>query len=139
MTMTDTDKQIPDGEFSLDSFFEAAIVAPPHPTDALMSRVLADGLAAQPLSEGIAGGYLHKQVRLSLWARMCAGAGSALGGATGLAGLVTAALAGVWIGLANPAPLSAFEALVLGESDTLDLGAELSDLLPSVDELLPEG
>ena len=74
----------------LEDLFDAARKAPPAMPDGLMDRIEAEGRARQP------------QGRADHWRGWLAG----IGGLAGLGGLVTATLAGVWIGVAGPAPLT---------------------------------
>ncbi|QUJ75236.1 hypothetical protein KDD17_09415 [Sulfitobacter albidus] len=81
---------------TLEDLFAAARADPPAVPDALIARVLADAARVQP--------------RAPLWRRIVDG----IGGPVGLGGVVTGALAGMWIGFAPP-------------SDTLDPLAVLVD------------
>ncbi len=71
-------------DFELEAALTAARAAPPPMPGALAQRILADALAAQTPAP--------------LWRRIIAG----LGGPVGLGGLVTATVAGFWIGVAPP-------------------------------------
>lgn len=75
----------------LEVFFDAAKGAQPAPSEALMARVLADAETLQPSPEPVA-----PKMRRKGWF-------SALGGWPALAGLATATVAGVSIGVADPA------------------------------------
>lgn len=88
--------------------------APP----ALLARVLQDAETAQvrPIP-----------VRKSRWRGMFA---AMLGGAGALTGMATAALAGVWIGIAQPEPVTAV-------TDALWSSAQV-DLIPTYDFLAEE-
>lgn len=72
-------------EFDLEAALARARRAPPSVPPALEARILADALAHQP--------------RGALWARLL----GALGGPAALGGLVSATVAGFWLGLAPPA------------------------------------
>jgi hypothetical protein len=100
--MTDNDKMNDTLEDAgLEDFFEAARATPPSVPQALMARVQADALDAQPRAKGMAkAGWLQ-----------------ALGGLPGLGGLATAACVGVWIGIAPPAQLPDLGGLALGLED----------------------
>jgi len=92
----------------LEDMFEAARAAPPAMPDSLMARLEADALAMQPRAAG-----------RGWWAWL-----AGIGGPAGLGGLVTATLAGVWIGAVGPEsfadPVERFLGLsVSGEADTL--------------------
>lgn len=115
----------------LDALFETAQrQAVP---DGLMARVLADAAAAQavpmPAARRAARGWL-------------AGVLAALGGPGALAGLATAGLAGVWIGMVQPLDLP-LTGLMAGtaSAETLDLYPADLDTLSEVlaPELIPEG
>lgn len=109
----------------LDRLLARAAGDRPTPSDALMDRVLADALALQPQPAGLA--PAHAAVRPGLLARLAA----MFGGAPMLAGVCSAAVAGVAIGYLNPASM-----------DTLTGGlmaAETLDLFPSADFLTTEG
>lgn len=86
--MTQPDK------FDLEALFEDARAQPPQMSGGLVARIAADAVAQMPT--------------LPLWRRAMA----AVGGPAGLGGLVTATVAGFWIGVAPPAetvdPLALF-------------------------------
>ncbi|MET4126890.1 hypothetical protein [Roseovarius sp. MBR-6] len=91
----------------LETFFEAARGTPPEPSAALMAAVLRAAEGVQPAAP-----------RASLVARLR----EAFGGWPALAGLATAAAAGVWIGTALPeAVIGAAEAAYL-----VDVAPELA-------------
>ena len=71
-------------DFDLEAAFDAARAQPPQMPDGLLMRIVADGEAAQPA--------------LPLWRRLIA----AVGGPAGVGGLVTATVAGFWLGVAPP-------------------------------------
>ena len=70
--------------FDLESLFEEARANPPHPSADLSARIAADAAAQMP--------------RAPLWWRLI----GAVGGPAGFGGLVTATVAGFWIGVAPP-------------------------------------
>ncbi|PKQ14171.1 MAG: hypothetical protein CVT70_00750 [Alphaproteobacteria bacterium HGW-Alphaproteobacteria-1] len=91
----------------LEAFFEAARATPPEPSPALMAAVLRAAEGLQPAAP-----------RAPLTARLR----EAFGGWPALAGLATAAAAGVWIGTALPeAGIGAAEAAYL-----VDVAPELA-------------
>lgn len=98
MTKTNSD----DTELGL--YFQAAQQQTPVADDALLARVLADGLAAQKAHVAPA-----PRARLAAprWRQLLA----ALGGWQGLGGLATAGLVGVWLGISPPAGLDALALL----------------------------
>ncbi len=111
----------------LDALFAAAGAATAAPSDALMARVLADAVALQPVAAGLA--PRAAPARIGFWTRFAA----ALGGAGVLAGLGSAAVAGVMIGFAEPGTLS----MVTGGLYETTLDAV--DLVPSLDPILTDG
>ncbi len=90
-----TDKDFETDDLSL--YFDAAKEVPPTPPNALMRRVLDDALAAQP-------GEVRTS-RQSFWVRRWQEFAGAVGGWPAMAGLATATVAGVWLGVAPPAIL----------------------------------
>ncbi|MDP2080468.1 MAG: dihydroorotate dehydrogenase [Pseudotabrizicola sp.] len=106
----------------LDALFAQAQAHPPEIDAAFMARVLADARALQPLA------LRRAPVRPGLWARLAA----ALGGALAVAGLGTAAMAGLVIGYVQPEPMVSLAGSIgFGVSESLDL-------LPGFDALLIE-
>ena len=102
MTMTQPDK------FDLEALFEDARAQPPQMRGDLTTRIIADSVAHLP--------------SVPLWRRVMA----AVGGPAGLGGLVTATVAGFWIGVAPPVdrvdPLVLFGAVETDETyDVTDL------------------
>ncbi|MEY4983318.1 MAG: hypothetical protein RIR62_1584 [Pseudomonadota bacterium] len=115
----------------LDSLFTAARAAPPAPSDALMARVMADALAQQPARPrpAMPQAPAPRQGRGSLWGSLWGALTGLFGGAGAVAGMGGAAVAGLFIGLAQPALLVSLSDAYLG--GTLDSVA----LIPSVDAL----
>ena len=109
-------------EADLDALFAQARAQPLAVDDAFMARVLADATALQPRS------VQRTAPRTSLWTRLAA----ALGGALAVAGVGTAAMAGLVIGYVQPEPMVSFAGSIgFGVSESLDL-------LPGFDALLTE-
>ncbi|MFN4153122.1 MAG: dihydroorotate dehydrogenase [Paracoccaceae bacterium] len=109
-------------EAGLDALFAQAQAHPPLPDADFMARVMADARALQPRAPRRA------PVRPGLWARLAA----ALGGAIAVAGLGTAAMAGLVIGYVQPDPMVSFAGSIgFGVTESLDL-------LPGFDALLSE-
>jgi hypothetical protein len=102
----------------------------PAVPDALMARILADAAAVQDGAQAARPRPTANVVQGSLWARIAA----AVGGGKVLAGLGSAAVAGVVLGFAQPAPLAPLTSAVWGQG--LDISV---DLLPADDDLLAEG
>jgi len=101
--------------------------APPD----LLARVLTDAYAVQDLQDAQAGPAPVARRGVGLL-RLCAGL---FGGTAGIAGLATAMVAGVAIGLVQPAPVSAMTTLLWPEEAALDT----IELIPNFGALLPEG
>jgi hypothetical protein len=106
----------------LDDLFAAARASRPVPSEALMARVLADALAEQPRPAVVP----RLVPRLGLWSRLAA----VFGGPGALAGIGSAAAAGLFIGYVQPSGLS-----VLGDA-VLGTPLETVELMPDVDGLL---
>lgn len=124
--MAETDKDF-DG---LDALLGAARDAVPMPSDALLARVLDD-------AEQVQAGFVPVRPasrRASFWAQISA----ALGGWQGMAGLATAGIAGLWLGISPP------EALPVLDLAAYAMGTDsaLVDVMPGFDletDLLGEG
>lgn len=108
----------------LDDLFATARVSRPVPSDALMARVLADALAEQPKAARTV--PLAAVPRAGLWSRVA----GLFGGVGALAGIGSAAAAGLFIGYVQPAGLSVLDDAVLGTP------LETVELMPDVDGLL---
>lgn len=114
----------------IDDLFTAARATPPAPSAALLARVMEDALTHQPTAN-----VVHVVPRRnSLWSMLS----TAFGGRTALAGLSVAALAGFWLGFAQPAPVAA---PVFALTDALWSGTPLDtvELIPGFDDFLTEG
>lgn len=107
----------------LDDLLRAAQEVPIPPPD-FMARVLADALAAQPAAAAFA-----RAARPTLWQRFIA----ALGGALGVAGLVSAATAGMLIGYVQVDTL-----LILPDAFGLSADAASLDFSLGFDVILDE-
>ncbi len=129
MAMSDATEEF-DG---LEAFFRAGRAAAPDPDARLLARIEADALALQQAR--LAPPPAAVASRPSRWS----GLREALGGRRVMAGLVTATLAGLWLGVAQPTQLMALTRPVtqtlLGDSATLDQ----LDLIPTLDTVLTEG
>lgn len=110
----------------LDDLFAGLKARPPAPSDALMSRVLADAAALQPKTVAPP---RAAPARGGLWSSFTA----MFGGAGAVAGLASAAIAGVAIGLVAPTPADALTAALWGNSSDTAV-----DLIPGIDEVLSE-
>jgi len=117
------------GDAALDEIFAAARAREPGPSGALMARILADAEAAQDARFETA--RPTAVARPSRWARFVEG----LGGWGSLAGLVTATMAGVWLGFVSPDQLNTLSGgLLLPDTSGAAIYA-LEDILPADDGL----
>jgi len=112
-------------EFGLDTYFDAGRKAAQTPSGDLMARVQADAQAQQLAN--VPAPAPQPGLFASLWA--------AIGGWPTAAGMVTATLVGIWIGISPPAPLEQITAGILGDSED----AYLVDLLPAFGDEFGEG
>lgn len=113
----------PAGLPDLDALFAEARSHAPEPSDALMARVLADALAAQPTPAAFA--VAVPPPPRGLLTRLA----DLFGGMGALAGVGGAAVAGLFLGFVQPSGLSSFSAaLTGGQIDSLSLVASVDDL-----------
>jgi hypothetical protein len=118
--MTPNDK---DPDAALDDLLGQMRAAKPQPSAKFMARVLADAAAAQPARPRAA-----PPRPVPWWVRI----GAALGGAGVVAGIGSAAFAGLVIGYVQPEPmLSLASSFGLASSESLEV-------LPGFDALLTE-
>lgn len=116
-------------EAGLEDLFAEARAARPVPSEALMARVMAEALAEQPRAVVALAAAVPQPgagAGQGLWARLS----WVFGGAGALAGMGTAAAAGLYIGFVQPVGLSGIEEAMLGTP------LETVELIPSVDVLL---
>jgi hypothetical protein len=113
-------------DIDLDDLFAAVRDSAPRPSAALMARVEADAAAAQAARRP-APAHPAKARRRTGWIQ-------ALGGRGVLAGLASAALAGLWLGVAKPAPVQA-----LTEAYAPETALGSVELIPSLDAFGTEG
>ena len=111
----------------LDTLFTAAARTRAEPSAALFDRVLADAYALQPVPTPVP--KAAPASRRSLLARLAA----SVGGGRVLAGVCSAALAGVTLGYLNPA---SYDYLTGGLTDT---ASDAVDLFPTSEFLSSEG
>lgn len=116
--------QATQGQDGLDDLFAEARNTTPAPSEALMARVLADAIEMQPRAVVKVAPVMLRGP--GFWARLSA----VFGGAGALAGMGTAAMAGLFIGFVQPEGLS-----VLGDA-VLGTPLETVVLVSSVDALL---
>lgn len=114
----------------LDDLFATARHTPVRPSAALLDRVLADGLEAQPRPQPAPVMRPPAVPAAGPWSRLAA----LFGGAAALAGMGTAAAAGLLIGFAQPGNLAILGA-TLGDA-MLGAPLETVELVPSVDGFL---
>lgn len=107
----------------LDALFATAKKNAMQPSEALMLRVLADAEEMQPRDVVLTPA---KPVHVGFWARLA----DVFGGAGALAGVGSAAAAGLFIGFAQPASLMAMTGI------TSTGGIESVELMPDVSALL---
>lgn len=121
----------------LEAFFAAGRSTAPEVSDALMARILGD--AAEEQARILAGRAAQPSATPAARPRPWQVLIAALGGGKAVAGLVTAALVGIWLGISPPTQLAALTQTVtqnvLGSSTSLD-GL---DLLPTLDPVLTQG
>lgn len=114
----------------LEDLFGVARAAAPAPSAGLMARVLADAYEAQPLPAPAAAAAA---VTRPGWRLLLAAMVDGLGGAGAVAGLGTAAAAGLFFGYASP------EALDWLAGAVSPSGADIYELLSAADLFLTEG
>lgn len=110
----------------LDALFSTAQARPAVPSDALMRRVMADALAQQAAPRALAAP--PPPLPGGVWRGLAA----FFGGFGALAGMGSAAAAGLLIGFAQPIGLSDLSAALIGGQ------IESLSLMPSVDDLITE-
>lgn len=108
----------------LDDLFTGLKARTPAAPDALMGRVLADAAALQPQRAAP-----PRRAKTGFWSSFAA----MFGGAGAIAGLASAAVAGLAIGFVAPTPADALTASLWGGSADTAV-----DLIPSFDEVLTE-
>ncbi|WP_152912311.1 dihydroorotate dehydrogenase [Candidatus Rhodobacter oscarellae] len=118
----------PLSDLELDDLFAAKRRTAPAPAPALMARVLADAAhvaaaqTAAPRATAAPEGLMQRIL-------------GAIGGWPGAAGLVTASVAGLAIGLATPEAIETLTSDYLGAANAF----ELDDFMPSYGGLFEEG
>lgn len=112
--------------FDLEAFFEAEKNNPPEISTEFLAKIEAD---ASDIQAGFDQNTVASDVTPSFWAALTA----AIGGWPTIAGLATATVAGLWIGISPPQGLDSLTETILGSSQ------EYSDYLPNFDSVLTEG
>jgi hypothetical protein len=122
----------------LSQLFESAHRAPPEPSAGFLARVLSDGEAQQPAPLGVMRAPVSAPAPMrSAFRQLVDGMSDAIGGWPAFAGLATAAVTGLWIGISPPQTLIApFSAVLSGNSAAL---SEASDYGDGFDFTLFEG
>ena len=105
----------PETDF-LDALFDEAKSQTAEPSDALMSRVLADAAHFQPQAAPV------ERQKQSLWARLF----NDLGGWPALSGVAAAGVAGLWFGLAPPDAFDGWVGEVMGSTTSVSFGYDLA-------------
>ena len=109
-------------EADLDTLFAHAQAHAPEPDAAFMARVLGDAHAVQRRPAQ----HVTRPARRGFWTRLAA----TLGGAIAVAGLGSAAMAGLVIGYVQPEPMvSLAGSFGFGQTESLDLLAGFDALL----------
>lgn len=111
----------------LDALFSEARAAAPEPSAALMARIMADAETTLAVRTALAIRPVGRvRAKVSHWANFVRG----LGGWPALAGMATAAVAGIGIGFATPDSLSTLSGGLLLPASSVAMSYELEDLLP---------
>lgn len=110
----------------LDALFAAEIDDPIVPSSEFLARVMGD---AEQTQAEFSASQLVTVSGKSFWQSLM----GAIGGWSTIAGLATATITGVWIGVSPPSGLDTLTDTVLGES------FGYSDYLPDLDSVLTEG
>jgi len=120
-------------EDHLDSLFAAARAEPLRPPPGLSARVL-DDAARHMASVAPPPALLSRAAppRPGLWAALS----TAFGGGGALAGMVTATVAGFYIGFAQPIDTGIVTAVLAGDAAGGEIGQ--LDMMPGIDALLDE-
>lgn len=122
------DKKLSDAE--LDAVFAQAMENTPAPSSVLLDSIMADAEQVASLREAdaVAARTAPRPGFLAEWM-------NSIGGWPAIGGLVSATVAGVWIGYASPATVDGLTDGYLASQTYQDLG----DFLPSLDAMFVEG
>ena len=121
--MAKTDKERL-SDAALEAFFVAGRAQAPEPGADLMTRIIAD---ADAVTAARAPAPRPRQPQRKGWAALISG----IGGWPALAGMATAAVAGIWLGFASPDQLNTLAGGLLLPDDAAGATSyELEDLLP---------
>lgn len=119
----------PLNDAELDGFFAAARDVPPAASEDFMARILAGAMAEMPPAQAFGAPPAKPE---GSWIASLLGA---IGGWPAAAGLATATVAGLMIGMGTPETLDQWTGGYL----TSSLGYQVEDLLPSYADILGEG
>lgn len=108
-------------ETELNKMFDLAKRTAPEPSPDFMARILSDAEAMQPATLGV---LTETAAKRGIFRDMLSALGEAIGGWPAFAGLATAAVTGVWIGISPPQLLIEPFGTVLG-TDTSALSEAL--------------
>lgn len=112
-------------ETELNKMFDLTKCTPPEPSPDFMARILSDAEAMQPAALGV---LTETAIKRGIFRDMFSGLGEAIGGWPAFAGLATAAVTGVWIGISPPQVLIEPFGTVLGtDSSALSEALEYGD------------
>ncbi len=137
--MAKTDKDLLDGarldareDAELDAFFEAARADRAVPSEALMAAILTDAMAQLPQPQKTSQNTMKPQASVaprSFLKDLIA----QIGGWPALAGMATATVAGVWLGMAQPNQLEILSGGVIlsGSYSATEATYALEDLVPN--------
>jgi hypothetical protein len=114
----------------LDALFAEAKSGAMQPSQGLMARVIADAEALQPNSASLTDASLRSSAGVR--GGFFAGLAALFGGAGALAGVGSAALAGLVIGLVQPTAVQSMSGMIAGTTTNI----EQVELIPDVSTLL---
>jgi hypothetical protein len=115
----------------IEALFDGLRRRAPEPGEALLARIEADGLAGQRLRQVPSQRVFVRSPWWHGWLPSRSGGAAA-------AGLVSATLAGFWLGLVQPAPVSPVTDSVTAVFTT-EGASDYADLIPFLDPYLTEG
>ena len=112
-------------ETELNKMFDLSKRTPPEPSPDFMARILSDAEAMQPAALGV---LTETTAKRGIFRDMLSALGEAIGGWPAFAGLATAAVTGVWIGISPPQLLIEPFGTVLGmDTSALSEALEYGD------------
>ena len=112
-------------ETELNKMFDLAKRTPPEPSPDFMARILSDAEAMQPVALGV---LTETAAKRGIFRDMLSALGEAIGGWPAFAGLATAAVTGVWIGISPPQLLiEPFDTVLGTDSSALSEVLEYGD------------